>query len=313
MGVEPCDVLDYCFSFTFDESFAMLALSTLRGKTDMATHTRPGLVRERFVATSLGQLYVVEQGQGPETLILWPSIFTDRHIYDELVKVLGRTYRCLLIDGPGHGRSIGIETVFSMSTCAEAIVQVMDAFELRQAIVGGTSWGGLASAELALRAPERLRALILMNTPMEIDGTKLNMKSRMIAFGARWMLHFKAFREGVAKSFFDVDTLPKNRSYARAFHAMLREADPKTLSTAVSSVILHGRPLKARLHKIQVPTLVIAGIEDKMYPLATQAAAALHLSNARFEPVPGHHISVVDAPEPVAVAIQNFVLSTLCA
>jgi len=277
----------------------------------MTTRTQPKLINEKFVETALGPLFAVAIGQGRETLVLWPSIFTDHHVYNELVRALGHRYRFLLIDGPGHGRSKGTETVFSMAACGEAIAQVMDAFDLEKAAVGGTSWGGLAAAELALRVPERVSGLILMNTPMEIDGAKPNLKSRMIALGARWFLRFKAFRNGVAKSFFAADSLKRNRVYLRAFHAMLREANAKRLSIAIRSVILHGAPLKVRLPHIKVPTLVIAGTDDEMYPLETQAAAALQVPQARFDPVPGRHISAIDATESVADAIQSFLCSEI--
>jgi len=263
-------------------------------------------VSERFIATSLGQISVVSIGQGDKTVVLWPSIFTDRHIYGGLVKALGSQYRFLLIDGPGHGRSPGIEREFSMVDCGEAIAQVMNAFELENAVVGGTSWGGMAAAELALQSPERVSALILMNTPMEIGAKKPSIQSRMITFGSRWMLRFKVFRNGVAKSFFNSTSLQRNKIYAKAFHTMLRETDSKRLSVAVSSVLLHGSPLKARLSEIKVPTLVIAGIEDSMYPLTTQATAALHIPQGRFDPVPGQHISVIDALESVTIAIHDF-------
>ena len=73
---------------------------------------------------------------------------------------------------------------------------------LRRAVVGGVSWGGLTAAEVAMSAPGRVEALVLMNTPMDIDGDRPSFGDRMIAFGARWMAGLKIFRDGVARSFF---------------------------------------------------------------------------------------------------------------
>lgn len=55
------------------------------------------------IKTDLGRLHVVKAGSGPETIVLWPSIFTDHRIYDDIVARLGMSYRFLLIDGPAHG------------------------------------------------------------------------------------------------------------------------------------------------------------------------------------------------------------------
>lgn len=260
-----------------------------------------------MVETSLGMLHVLELGAGRETLVLWPSIFTDHHIYKRLVTQLGASYRFLLIDGPAHGQSEGGETEFTMDACAEAMARVMDQFGLASAVVGGTSWGGITAAHLALASPDRVKALILMNTPMQIDGARPGLKARFISTGARWMLKSGMFRNGVAKSFFTQEVLEHNETYAQEFHAMLKGADPSRLATAIRSVILRGSPLLPRMQDINAATLVVAGKADEMYPIAVQAEAALRAPNGHFAPVSGKHISVVEQPDQVATVIGAFI------
>ncbi len=259
------------------------------------------------VKTGLGRLNVQDIGAGAETVVLWPSIFTDHHIYDGIVARLGASYRFLLIDGPAHGQSEGGVTEFTMEACANAMAQVMDHFGLESAIIGGTSWGGITAAHLALAAPERAKALVLMNTPMEIDSARPGLKARFIASGARWILSSNVFRDGVAKSFFSPEVLNANPDYAQVFHAMLKKADPSRLATTIRSVILRGTPLKGRMSDLTVPTLVIAGKEDEMYPIAVQAEAALLAPIGHFEAVGGKHISVVERPDEVSAILGDFI------
>lgn len=259
------------------------------------------------VKTDLGGLNVVETGTGAETIVLWPSIFTDHRIYDGIVAQLGASYRFLLIDGPAHGQSEGGDTEFTMETCAVAMAQVMEHFGLESAIIGGTSWGGITAARLALAAPGRAKALVLMNTPMAIDAMHPGLKARFIASGARWMLGTGVFRNGVAKSFFSPEVLAANPAYAQAFHAMLKQASPSRMAAAIRSVILRGAPLKDRMSDLTVSTLVIAGKEDDMYPIAGQAEAAFSAPKGHFEPVGGMHISVVERPGEVSAILRDFV------
>jgi len=263
------------------------------------------------VPTGLGQLHVVEIGTGSEAIVLWPSIFTDHHIYDELARRLSDRFRFLLIDGTGHGQSEGLVKGFTMLQCAQAIETVMDVFGLEAAIVGGTSWGGLAAAELALVSPARVKAVVLMNTPMEIDERSPKFSARMIAAGARWMLGTSAFRRGVAKSFFSETALLANPGYAQHFHDMLRSVEAAPLAAAVRSVLLRGKPLKARLNVLSMPVLVIAGKADAMYPIENQAHAASLAPNGRFEPVNGKHISVLEEPTAVAEILRDFAREVL--
>lgn len=272
----------------------------------MISSTRTRTQETRLVTTPLGDLAVRVTGFGPAKVVLWPSIFTDGHIYDGLVSRLAAEATFFLIDGPGHGLSPGVSREFTMAEAASACLSVMDSFGLARALVGGVSWGGLVAAEVALTAPGRIEGLVLMNTPMDISGAYPKFRDQMIAFGARWMVRGKIFRDGVAGSFFDPGTLASNPSYSQAFHGMLAASDPVALSASVRSVILHGEPLRSRLARISVPTLLIAGKEDALYPLEGQASAALLLQDGRFEPVAGRHISPVEAPDEVAASLRAF-------
>jgi 3-oxoadipate enol-lactonase len=260
----------------------------------------------RSVPTCLGSLHVEVHGAGSETLVLWPSIFTDMRIYDGLCQRLGNICRLVLIDGPGHGRSSGPGRTFSLGECGKAITEVMAAHEISRAVVGGTSWGGMAAVHLARQSPECVRGLLLMNTPMTIDRHAARLSQRMIALGARWLMHTSAYRNGVAESFFSSATLDQNQAYARHFDTMLRKADVAELANAVRSVLLMSDPLMVQLTFIQHPALVIAGEDDAMYPMRTQVEASLRLQNGTINPVPGKHISVVEAPDAVAQSIISF-------
>ncbi len=272
----------------------------------MISSTRTRTQEPRLVPTPLGDLAVRVAGLGAAKVVLWPSIFTDGHIFDGLVSRMAAEATFFLVDGPGHGLSPGVARDFTMAEAASACLSVMDSFGLARAVVGGVSWGGLVAAEVALTAPDRVDGLVLMNTPMDVSGDHPKVRDQMIAFGARWMGRRKVFRDGVASSFFDPGTLDSNPSYRQAFHGMLAASDPVRLSAAVRSVILGGDPLRARLARISVPSLLIAGKEDALYPLEGQASAALLLQDGRFEPVAGRHISPVEAPDEVAASLRAF-------
>jgi 3-oxoadipate enol-lactonase len=261
-----------------------------------------------FVETLLGPLAVVDCGfeSCTDTIVLWSSIFTDRHIYADIVGALERNFRILQVDPPGHGESVGVEREFTMLECATALLTVMDHFHCERAFVAGTSWGGLVAAEVALLAPDRVRGIAMMNTPMRLDARRVGVGTRMIAWGARWFSGLRVYRNGIARNFFHEESLQRNATFANTFHAMLSRANPRRLAAAVRSVLLRGTPLMNRLTGIRVPALVIAGAEDAMYPVADQAEASLRLQFGQLEIVPGRHISVVDASQEVATALTKF-------
>lgn len=255
-----------------------------------------------LITTAAGKLFVREEGTG-EPLILWPSIFTDGRVYDALVPHLGG-YRVILIDGPGHGRS-GPPVANTVADHGAAVLAVMDALGVGHALVGGTSWGGIVAAHAALKAADRVTAALLLNTPLAL-GAVPSLGQRFIAWGARWAPGAGPFRNGVARSFFSDPSLSQAPDYARHFHAMLQGADRQALGAAVRTVLLDGPPLAPLLPRLEVPTLMLAGRADPMYPLAEQEAAAKTLPQGSFAVVPGNHISAVDAPQETAAAILAF-------
>ena len=273
----------------------------------------PGLGAPTMIATSLGRLAVWDSGppvteQGSAvTLALWPSIFSDHSIYSALIDRWRGKRRLILIDGPGHGSSEGVASrVFAMDECAQAMKAVLDALSVSEAVVGGTSWGGLVAGEFALRYPQHTRGVIMMNTPFLVAPDGPSLAEKMITWASGNVLSTRLFTSGVARSFF----LPKTRveygPVIAQFHAGLRQSDPAALSNAIRSVLLERKPLADRLLNINAPTLVIAGLRDEMYPLNRQRSAAATLPHGRIEVVDSAHISVVDQPTRVAEFIEVF-------
>lgn len=273
----------------------------------------PGLGAPTMIATSLGRLAVWDSGPpvteqgGAATLALWPSIFSDHSIYSALVDRWRGKRRLILIDGPGHGSSDGVANrTFTMDECAQAMKAVFDALSVSEAVVGGTSWGGLVAGEFALRYPQHTRGVIMMNTPFFMAPDGPSVAEKMITWASGNVLSTQLFTSGVARSFFLPKTRYEHGPVIAQFHAGLQQSDPATLSNAIRSVLLERKPLADRLSSITAPTLVIAGLHDAMYPLNRQRSAAATLPRGRIEVVDSAHISVVDQPIRVAELIEAF-------
>lgn len=259
-----------------------------------------------LIPTPLGPLSVTLQGDGPVDLLLWPSVFTDTAIFAPLIPRLAGPARLVLIDGPGHGASMGTGQRFTMPDSGAAMLAVMDALSLPRAFAGGVSWGGIAAAHAALQAPDRIGGVVMMNTPMHLDGRRPGLRARAIVAGARLAPGAAPFRNGIARSFFSPGRLQAEPAVAARFHAMLRGAKPEHLGATVASVFLNGTPLADHLPVLQPPALILAGADDTLYPPESLRAAAARARDARFVLIPGRHIAPVEAPDATAAAIRAF-------
>ena len=121
-------------------------------ETEMPTVTRDDLI-----------LYYVERGDpaGPPVVLLHG--LTMSSVTMERLAASLDDHRVLLLDLHGHGKSTKPHEPdrYLVSEFADDVVALLDHLEIKEAVIGGLSLGANVSYEVALRHPERVRALVL--------------------------------------------------------------------------------------------------------------------------------------------------------
>lgn len=102
-------------------------------------------------------------GAGPPLLLLHGAL-VDRTFWEAQLDGLAARYDVIACDLPGHGEAPRITEPTTVVAMAEAILVTLDALGLESAMVLGHSLGGMVAQELAIIAPGRVRALILVDT-----------------------------------------------------------------------------------------------------------------------------------------------------
>jgi 3-oxoadipate enol-lactonase len=81
-------------------------------------------------------------------------------MWDPQVEGLGPGFRVLAFDMRGHGLSTGPAAAFSLEAVAEDLVALLDEVGRAPAVLVGHSMGASAAQLVALRHPDRVRALV---------------------------------------------------------------------------------------------------------------------------------------------------------
>jgi pimeloyl-ACP methyl ester carboxylesterase len=108
------------------------------------------------------RVHVATAGHGPPVVLLhgWPqNWWTWRHV----IPRLATDHRVICPDLRGHGWSSAPSTGYDKEQLATDLLGVLDALELDRVGLAGHDWGGFASFLACLRAPERFRALLVLN------------------------------------------------------------------------------------------------------------------------------------------------------
>lgn len=123
----------------------------------------PGIVRQRTAPFDGGALHFDDAGTGSRALVLVHGWAGDRTVWREQVPALSRVLRCLALDLPAHGASDAPVRPLAIDLFADAVVAVLDAADVEQAVLVGHSNGVLVAREVLRRHPERVAGLVVVD------------------------------------------------------------------------------------------------------------------------------------------------------
>lgn len=133
-----------------------------------AAEAAAGAIAERTVTVQTADagpldVHLLEAGEGQPVLMLhgWPQ---HAGCWRRLIPLLAGDHRLICPDLRGFGSSGAPGTGYDPATFASDAVALLDALELEHVPVVGHDWGGSAAFELALRWPERVSRLLVLNT-----------------------------------------------------------------------------------------------------------------------------------------------------
>lgn len=242
------------------------------------------ITTERDLA--LGISYLRAGDAGPALVMLhgWGAF---KELWWMAMADLGRDHRCFALDFPGHGGS-AIGRADTIAGLAEAVAAFCDARGLREIALFGHSMGGCVAAELALRRPELLRRLILVDAA--IDAQQMPpFAQTYLRPGVGWpalrvsQMLGRAFRPIGAR-------VPHEhgggwlRPWARRA-SYLATFEPEGLHRQLRS--LFASQGGDRLAQIATPTLVISGQLDALVPAGLSRRLAARIPAARYAEIPG--------------------------
>jgi 3-oxoadipate enol-lactonase len=264
----------------------------------MATATRDGVT-----------LHYEVSGSGP-AIVLTHSFLCDGSLFTHQVAALERTHRVINVDLRGHGRSGPSESPYTIYDLMDDAVAVLDAEGVASAVWMGLSIGGFLSLRAALTRPERVRALVLIDTDAGAETVWKKLKYTALKWGLR-TLGARLIVPAVMPIMLGGTTLRSRPELRDDYRLRFLNVRIKSICAGIDAIT--GRDdLVARLSEIRVPTLVVVGEEDKPLPLWKSRRIANSIPGAELVVIPrAGHLSAIENPVPVTEAVARF-LSRVC-
>lgn len=283
---------------------------------------------EGFVPVDGGELYYREVGQGPTIVVLHGGPdFGHDYLLSDLDR-LADSYRLIYYDQRGRGKSARgtrVEDVSIKSEIAD-LDEVRRYFGLEKMVLLGHSWGGYLAMEYAIRQPEHVSYMILMNSSAASHADYLIFSAEVSKRRAGSLEELQAIL--LSDGYKNGDPEAVKEYYRLHFGTTLK--DPRLLKRIIASMgagfsresIITGWKIEERLvsetwqnrsfdlfpelRKLGVPTLVIHG-EDDFIPVECAARIADAIPGARFVLLKGcGHFAYMEEPEAVHNEIDAF-------
>ena len=242
------------------------------------------------------RLHVDREGSGEP--VLWISgLAISSEIFSPVIATYAASYDCIRYDSRGAGRSPAPWLPTSIPELAGDAVHLLDALEIDSAHVYGLSMGGMVAQEMALRFPDRVRALVLGGTTH--GGPRSVLPSPRIAAALASRGTPAALRaELVGRALFTPGFRERQPDSVRSHLRDLGRHPTSARGLASHLTALASHDTRARLARITAPTLVLHGERDELTPVANARLLAQAIPGARLELVPdAGHVYLLERPE----------------
>ena len=247
--------------------------------------------------------YQISGSDHAPVVVLSHSLASSMAMWQPQLEVLESDFQVLRYDMRGHGQSDASTGPYSLEMLAQDVVGLLDALGIQKAHFLGLSIGGMIGQSFALNYQDRLQSLVLCSTKsFSPDEAKPVLDERITAAQKNGM---DDQVETTMERWFSPHFLQSGRPELE----VIREEIARTSLAGFTGCLEAIKNLNyiESLHKIEVPTLIIAGEDDPAMPVAESEAMHERIEDSRLVVLPAaRHLANIEQPESFNRELMNF-------
>ena len=246
-------------------------------------------------------IYYEMHGKG-EPLVLIYGYAGHSGLWFRQIPILSEKYRIIALDNRGAGRSDKPDIPYTMAMMAEDIMGLLDIIGIDTAHIFGISMGGMIAQHFALNYPQRVISFILgCTTCGGVQSIQPEPESMAALFDFERMAKMtpeEITRQAVpfclSQEFIEKNPDIVERRVAKSLEYL---APPHGATRQAAAIM--GHDTYELLPKIELPTLVIAGDNDRLVPVENSRILASRIPKAELVIIKGagHEFFIENAEE----------------
>lgn len=246
------------------------------------------------------QVHIQELNKGAEhTVVLIHGMFSNLSIYYfNIAPVLAKHFHVVMYDLKSHGMSERFTDGYDLESMSSDVLALMDVLNLKKAHLAGYSFGGLIALKTALKAPDRVSQLVVIEAPDPQDEKARNIIDE----------YSKEFLEHYVANFTDTTKVQMGKRQMEKNHRMYEFLFEKT---SIKADMIREKHFlgEANFSELDTPTLLLYGSESNCKP--TGGWLKTQIISSELELIPGDHNVPIQEPAQIAEAMVHFLSQSL--
>jgi pimeloyl-ACP methyl ester carboxylesterase len=260
-----------------------------------------------FLTVNQAKLHYRETGRGPDTIVFSHGLLMNGDMFRDQAEYFADRYRCIRYDHRGQGGSEVTRNGYDMDSLTDDAAALIRALDCAPCHFVGLSMGGFVGMRLAVRHPELVRSLTLMETSADPEPVENKGPYRRLAFVGRWF-GYRFVVNPVMKIMFGRTFLgdPSRAGLREEWRQKLMALDRRGINQAAHGVIDRDG-FYGHLGGITAPTLILVGDEDVATPAAKSRRMHQAIASSKLVVIQrAGHSSSIEEPEAVNRALDEF-------
>ena len=246
--------------------------------------------------------YELSGDSGP-VLVMGNGLGSNLRMWDKVLPRCEEQHRVLRYDMRGHGGSSVPAGPYTLDQLGYDVLSLLDFLGMDRVNVCGLSMGGQVAMWLAIHAPQRLNRIVLANTGARILTAEM------------WDRRIAAVQQNgmseLAGATLERWFTPQYRAQHLEEMSFIRGMIAGTSAAGYCACcsVLRETDLRAEIHSITTPALVITGTHDPATPPSNGRAISAALRNSDYLELDASHLSAWERADEFANAVLAFLHS----
>ncbi|MCP5097008.1 MAG: alpha/beta fold hydrolase [Chloroflexi bacterium] len=253
------------------------------------------------------ELFYEEYGAGVETILFSHGFMMDHTMFQEQIDLFKEHFRVIAYDHRGHGGSESPSSGYGIYNLMADGVALIEALELGAVHFVGMSTGGFVGMRIALRRPELLKSLVLIDSSAEAEPPESLKEYNLMIKVVQWIGWTFVIKRAMAALFHSSFLKDPNRqAEVKRWRSIITGHDRKGMVAFGKGIFGRDNVLE-KMDQVSVPTAVIVGEDDIATTPDHSQRMAEKIRGAMLFTIPeaGHTVAV-EKPTAVSQAMQTF-------